>query len=139
VTQATLTAVRSALATQLAANITGLRAVANRTAQVVPPMAVIVPGGGTFMRYKTTLSGSADLTLRVVLLVAAADSSLGQDVMDPYVATTGTQSVLAAVQADDTLGGVVEYAEVMDATGYGLVNWAGVDYLGCSFTVVAGI
>lgn len=138
-TQPTLTQVRTALATQLSANITGLRAVANRTAQVVPPMAVIVPGAGTFMRYKTTLSGSADLTLRIVLLVAAADSSLGQDVMDPYVATTGSQSVLAAVQADDTLGGAVEYAEVMDAGAYGLLSWNGVDYWGCTFTVVVGI
>jgi hypothetical protein len=138
VTQATFTAARSALASQLA-TITGLRTASTRAAQITPPMAVVMPGAGAFLRYKTTLGGSADLVFRIVLLLAAADSSTGQDAMDPYLATTGTQSILAAVQADDTLGGVVEYAEVMDATGYGLVNWAGVDYLGCSFTVVAGI
>ena len=137
-TQATITQARSALATQLA-TIDGLRTASTRAAQITPPMAVVMPGQGTFIRYKTTLSGSADLVFRIVLLLAAADSSIGQDAMDPYLATSGDQSILAAVQADDTLGGVVEYAEVMDATGYGLINWNGVDYLGCSFTVVAGI
>lgn len=131
--QPTFSAVRSALASQLSARITGLRAVANRNAQISPPAAVIMPVTGPFVRYSTTFQGSADLTLRVILLVSEGDSSSGQDLLDPYLATTGTQSVYAAVQADPTLGGVVDSATVVEATAYGLMNWAGVDYLACHF------
>lgn len=134
-TQPTFSAVRAALAAQLSAKITGLRAVANRNAQISPPAAVVMPVTGTFVRYSTTFQASADLTLRAILLVAEGDSSSGQDLLDPYLATTGAQSVYAAVQADPTLGGVVDSAAVVEATAYGLMNWAGIDYLACHFIV----
>jgi hypothetical protein len=43
----------------------------------------------------------------------------------------GPSSVWAAVKADSTLGGTVQDADVTEATGYGLMNWAGIDYLAC--------
>jgi hypothetical protein len=46
--------------------------------------------------------------------------------------------VYAAVQKDPTLGGKVSYAAVIEATGYGLANWNGVDYLACSLILNIG-
>lgn len=138
-TQPTFTAVRQALATQLGNRITGLRAVANRNAQVNPPAAIVMPVTGSFIRYGTSFDGSADISLRVILLVSEADSASGQDNLDAYLATSGSSSIYAAVQADPTLGGVVQYAAVVEATAYGLMNWAGVDYLACHFVVNLGI
>jgi hypothetical protein len=138
VTQPTFTAVRAALAAQLN-TIAGLRATANRNAQISPPAAVVMPVTGSFIRYSTTFDGECDLTLRAILLVAEGDSTSGQDSIDPYLATTGAQSVYAAIQADPTLGGVVSWAALTEATGYGLINFAGIDYLGCHLIVSVGI
>lgn len=134
-TQPTFTQVRNGLATYLAGKITGLRASGNRPLQVNPPMAVVVPIQGSFARYSVTMDGEVDFTVRVILAVAAADSTAGEDVLDPYVATSGPQSVWAAVQADPTLGGVVSSASVTEATGYGVMNMTGIDYLTCQFIV----
>ena len=138
-TQPTLTAVRAALATQLSNQIDGLRASANRPAQINVPAAVVLPAQGTVMAYKQTFDGAADVYLRIIVIVSEADSSLGQDLMDPYLSAGGSQSIYAAVQADPSLGQVVDYADVIEATGYGPISWNGVDYLGCSFIVRAGI
>ena len=137
-TQPAFTAIRQALATRLG-SISGLRVVASRNAVVNPPSAVVMPGPGTFLRYSVTFDGQADPVLRVLLLVSEADSASGQDNLDPYLATTGPSSVWAAVQADPTLGGVVSGAAVMEASAYGLMNWNGVDYLSCQFTVAIEI
>lgn len=136
--QPTFPAVRRAVADYLAAHITGLRTTANRFLQVNPPMAVIAPQTGSLIRYSTTMDGETDYSLRAIILVSEGDSSGGQDLLDAYLSPTGTQSVYAAVQADPMLGGAVSYAVVVEATGYGLMNWNGVDYLACSLVLNIG-
>jgi hypothetical protein len=136
--QPTFTQIRQALAATLN-TIPGLRATANRNAQVNPPAAVIMPAAGSFIRYSVTTDGAADITLRAILLVAEADSASGQDNIDPYLASTGPSSVWAALQANQTLGGAVSYAELTEATGYGTINFAGIDYLGCHLIISIGI
>ena len=137
-TQPTFPAVRAAVATYLAANIPGLRATADRFLQVNLPMAVVVPQTGSLIRYSTTLDGETDYNLRAILLVSSGDSAMGQDLLDAYLSPTGSQSVYAAVQADPTLGGAVSFAVVVEATGYGLTNFSGNDYLGCSLVLNIG-
>lgn len=136
--QPTFPAVRQAAADYLASHITGLRTTANRFSQVNPPMAVIAPQTGTLIRYSTTMDGETDYSLRAIILVSEGDSSSGQDLLDAYLSPTGSQSVYAAVQADPTLGGQVSYCVVVEATGYGLTNWNGVDYLACSLILNIG-
>ena len=126
--QPTFTAVRQALAAYITTN-TGLRATADRFGSISPPMAVILPATGTFITYSDTMDGSCGITLRAVLLVSEASSTQGQDTLDPYLSVTGSQSIYAALQKDPTLGGVVSYAVIREATGYGVMNWAGMDYL----------
>jgi len=134
VTAPTFSAVRAALATTLTAQI-GLRATANRFAQVNPPMAVIMPVTGSFARYSVDFGGDVEYTVRAIVLVSEGDSLSGQDLIDGYVATTGSSSIWAAVKADPTLGGVVSSAAVMEATAYGLMNFSGIDYLAAHFIV----
>ena len=136
--QPTFAAVRAAVATYLANNIPGLRATPNRFLQVNPPMAVIAPQTGSLIRYSTTMDAETDYSLRAIILVSEGDSSGGQDLLDAYLSPTGPQSVYAAVQADTTLGGQVSYAVVVEATGYGLTNWNGIDYLACSLVLNVG-
>lgn len=137
-TQPSFTAVRKALAAFLTAQ-TGLRATANQQARVSPPMAVVLPMTGPVITYSVDMTGSANLTLRAMLIMSQADSASGMDLMDDYLATTGPKSLWAAVQHDPTLGGVVEWAVVRQATGYGVINHGGIDYLGCSVIVDIGI
>lgn len=132
-------AIRQALADTLQNGIPGLRATANRPLQVNPPMAVIMPGTGAVANYSASMDGEADYTLRAIVVVAPGDSAGGEDLLDPYIATSGAQSIWAAVQANQTLGGVVSYAVVTQATGYRLMQFSGVDYLTCSFIVSIGV
>jgi len=138
-TQPAFSAIRQALADTLSSAIPGLRATANRPLQINPPMVVVMPSQGPLATYSVSTDGQADFSLRAILLVAPGDSSGGEDLLDPYIATTGSQSVWAAVNADQTLGGVVSFAEVIQATGYGLMNMTGIDYLACTFTVSVGV
>lgn len=133
--QPTYTQVRAALANTLTVQIPGLRASANRAAQVNPPAAVVMPVTGSFAAYSQDFSGSLKFTLRVFVLVAEGDSSSGMDNLDPYIASVGPQSIWAAVQADTKLGGTVQDAFVAEATTYGLMQWMGVDYLAAQFLV----
>jgi len=144
VTQPSFTQVRAALAASLAARAvnadgSALRTTANRPLQVNPPMAVIMPVTGTLARYSISMDGETDYSLRAILLVAPADSTQGEDILDPYIAASGPSSIWGAVQADPTLGGAVSYAAVTEATGYGIMNFTGIDYLACSFIVTVGV
>lgn len=135
--QPTFSQVRAALATALAA-IPGLNTYAESAEQVNVPAAIILPVQGTFLRY-ATMDGALEFTLRAVLVVGRTDSSGGQALMDPFLAVTGPQSVLACLQANPTLGGVVSYANLAEATGYGPVAVGAIDYLGCHLIVSIGI
>lgn len=132
--QPTFTQVREALAARVGV-ITSLSVYDENAEQVNAPAAIIAPVQGTFIRYGTTFDGSADPALRVILLTARANSSGGQAAIDPYLATSGDSSVYAAIQADPTLGGVVQSAALTEASGYGVISWNGIEYLGCSLIV----
>lgn len=136
--QSTFPQVRAALAAYLAAHITGLRSTGNRFGQINPPCAVIAPQTGRIIDYGQTLDDETNYYLRVIMLVSEGDSAEGQDLLDAYLSPEGAQSVNAAVQADPTLSGAVSYAAVMQATGYGVMNWNGVEYLACSLIVNIG-
>ena len=136
-TQPTFAAVRAALATYLTSSI-GLRATPNRFAQINPPMAVVMPQTGSFIRYSTTLDQETDYSLRAIILVSEGDSLSGQDNLDAYLSPTGPNSVYAAVQRDPTLGGVVSFAVVVEATAYGLMNFQGIDYLAAHLVLNVG-
>lgn len=133
-----LAAIRVALANQLD-TISGLRAYANRSDQVDPPAVLILPIQGSFIRYGVAMDGSAEFSLRAVLVTAKTDSTSGQAAMDPFLDVTGSQSIYANIQANSTLGGVVQYAALMEATGYGPLTVGAIEYLGCHLVISIGV
>lgn len=125
-----------ALAAQITAQ-TGLTAFGTAPGQVVPPCAVLIPGVPA-ITYGRTFDGEVDLVIRLIVLVAAADDSYGQAKISPYIASSGTSSMLGAINADNTVGGAVEFAEVVDVNQYGFIEYAGQQYFGATFSVICG-
>lgn len=132
---ANVKAIRAGLATRLAT--TGLRAFATAPGQIVPPAAVIIPNRPAVI-FGVTMDGETTINLLAIVLLSAANDASGQDLLDDYVASSGALSVAAAVQADPSLGGTCEFAVVTQVATYGVINYAGQDYMGASFTVQVG-
>ena len=128
-------AIRTALADRLAT--TGLRAFANAPGSISPPAVVIIPNRPA-VNYGVTMDGETTVNLLAIALLSAANDATGQDLLDDYVASSGTKSIAAAVQADPMLAGTVEFAVVTQVATYGVVNYAGQDYMGASFIIECG-
>lgn len=125
--------VRSNLAGTVA-TIDGLRASAFIQPKIVPPMALISPGGG---RYDDTFAGSMTAEFGVLVLVSRADDRSAQARLDDYITPTGTYSVKAAIDADPTLGGSVGTASVIGWSDPAEFEVGGASYFGVEFTVEA--
>lgn len=136
-TRPAFSAVRQALAATLS-SIPGLNTYAEYAEQITPPAAIILPVQGTFITY-ATMDGAQDLSLRAVICVARSDSSAGQALLDPFLATSGTQSVFAALQADPTLGGAVDYANLTEVASMGPMAVGTIDYMAAHLIVNVGI
>src|SRR6266496_4990333 len=110
--------IRDALQTRIN-TIAGLQVYDTMPEQVVLPAAIVYPSPGTFLTY-STLDGAADLEFIVIVLVSSAVDDLAQDQLDNFLADSGALSIKAAVDADQSLGGTVDYASVGFAQNYGL-------------------
>jgi hypothetical protein len=130
---ASVTSIRSGLQTRLN-TITGLTAHAVVKGQIVPPAAVVEVESISFDA--TMGRGSDDFLFTVKLLVSASVTAEAQAKLDGYLAGSGaTTTVKGAVEADGTLGGVVHFARVDSVRQYGLIEYAGVQYVGCEFLI----
>lgn len=134
----TITAVRQALADTLATltTSTGLAVEthARLVGQVNPPALIVAPGEGTFLTYRTS-NVSHDLNLMVTAFLQWGEDQSADELLDEFLAISGTASVYATVDADPTLGGVVSSAAVLDAQGYGIRKYGEIDYLSCEWPV----
>jgi hypothetical protein len=133
----TLSAVRAALAAQLTSYLpAGVRVHQRLPDQLSPPAVVVRRQLTTF---DTTMGGqSNDLTLAVVVFVQLGSQRVAEDLLDEFVDAAGERSVYAAVNADPTLGGTVDFSQVTEAGPDELVQYQGVDYLSATLTVVTG-
>ncbi|MFC9088995.1 hypothetical protein [Nocardiopsis dassonvillei] len=134
---ASVSAIRRGLATRLK-TISGLLVYDFVRGSVTAPAAVIKPGvaGREAVTFDKTFGrGSDALVFVVLLLVAPASDQVSQDSLDAYMDGDGTKSVKAAIEGDETLGGLVSFAHVVSVREYGLVEWGGVQYLGAQFVV----
>lgn len=99
--------VRTAMAAALA-GVTGLTAYTRwpETCDADLPAAAPVPAR---QDYWQDMSGSSTLTVDVVVLAARASVGFiaGQAALDPYLDVSGAYSIKTALEADETLGGVV--------------------------------
>ncbi|MET8147622.1 hypothetical protein ACIBSW_06815 [Actinoplanes sp. NPDC049668] len=65
----------------------------------------------------------------------ASDGDLAHPLLRRFLRPSGPGSVKAALEADRTLGGLVDALVVAKRFGYGVYDVGGVDYLGARFTV----
>jgi len=96
------------------------------------PAALILPGD---TRYTTDFSADADYNFRIILLFSKADTPSAINKMLPYIATTGDQSVVAAIEGDTTLDSKAEDCKVITNLGIGNTVWGAVAYLSTEFQI----
>ncbi|MHB8409840.1 MAG: hypothetical protein ACYDHY_17435 [Acidiferrobacterales bacterium] len=131
---ASLALLRTGLQTRLQ-TIAGLRCydVVPDQAQLPAAIVMLKPP----LRYDQSMGGTAIWQFTVTLLVSRWDAARAQHAIDPYIDTTGAQSVHAAIEADRTLGGACDDATVQQVTNYGPATYAGVQYLAVEWLIEA--
>lgn len=136
----TLAQIRQALAKQIS-TIPGLVAATYVQGSPNPPVAVVLPATGDALDYTVTMPGSDDVIdahMRVVLAVGTVADQAATELLDGYLNPGGPQSVRAAIEADPTLGGVVDFAVATGAGRYMMLDWAGAEYLSAEVYVDIG-
>src|SRR6478752_3143532 len=123
---ADITAMAAGLAARIAT--TGINAVGYAPGAIVTPVAVVIPNRPAIL-YGQTFDGETTVNLLAIVLVSAANDNTGQLTLNAVVASSGAKSVAAAVQADPTLGGTCESSLVQQVSQYGLVEYAGQQYM----------
>jgi hypothetical protein len=142
---ADLIAIRNALAAQITAH-TGLAVLAQARDQVNPPVAVILPREPVIAYGATMdvhdLPGALTVNLQVIVIITdAAPVDATQRALDTYIGVGKSEtisSIPAAVDADPTLGALVDYTVCLSAGAYGRVEYAGVVYFGARIIVEIG-
>lgn len=129
---ATIAQLRAGLAARLR-TIDGLRVYEKIPDTVNPTAAVIVPDAGV---YGLTFGRNVDShSFTIQIVISRSNEAGGQDRLDEFISGSGAKAIIAAVDGDDTLGGVAHYTVVKGWREYGEYNLGGVDYLGCVFDV----
>lgn len=122
---ATLSAIRDGLKVRLA-TITSLHAYDVMPDSVNAPAAVVRPVTGD---YRGSLAGSPSVRFEIILYVPMARLDRAQDLLDSYLQESGASSVFAAIEADRTLGAVVEETHVPGWRNYDQRELNGQQYL----------
>lgn len=96
------------------------------------------PDNGTVVEFDTSMDGNAsdDMGFTLHLFVPRRDEKAAQDALDGYLARSGTSSIFAAVSGHTAASS--HFLEVLRARDYGGYKYAGEDFLGVQFDVVAG-
>ena len=129
---AELSTIRAAMGTALS-EVQNLRVRELIPALVVPPMAVVQPQD---IEYDLNANrGVNRYTFTVTVFVVKADDRSAQLRVDPFVSTSGTQSVKAALEADRTLGGQVDTLRVTNVSNYSSQDANDVLFLAVDFEV----
>lgn len=117
--------IRSALATSIA-SVSGLRVYGVIPGVINPPTAII---RRSRTDYATEFNGGDTSTFLVTIYLSSADVNASQVAMDEYLSRAGSRSVIAALRADTSLGGVCRSLVIPTVEEYGLTEVSGVNYL----------
>lgn len=108
--------IRTALASAVS-SISGLRTSAYIPDNVNPPLAVVMPER---IEYDLNARRGADsYTFSIMIIVSRSDERVAQRELDAYL--IGDRAIKAAVEADRTLGGVVNTCRVTEMRSYSSV------------------
>jgi hypothetical protein len=129
---ATLIQARQALAGVLA-GVDGFRETYPHFQLTVnPPCAIVEYPPGQFLSFKESFDDERTVQLAITLLVPRGQDRSSSELIDGWLEKSGPTSIFAAVQADPTLGGVVQSCAVTAAADYGTTAWSDTtSYLGC--------
>jgi hypothetical protein len=131
----TLTEICQALANRLGTLDDSLQKHYFPPAQVVPPAVVVSPGPGTFLLYGRTFDDDTDLELTVLIVAKGGQRQSAFEELYDYLADSGPRSVFACLEADPTLGGVVDSTAVLSAGGFGSYRFGELSYPGVEFAI----
>lgn len=132
-----LNAVFGGVVTRLS-TIPGLRVYATRPFTIDPPAAVL---SLEEIKYDTSM-GTGDGTDDIIMLAhifTQMGSDRGETQLYDYMEKTGPESVWAAIDADDSLGGVAHYASVVNVRAPGLAEYGGSMFYAATFEIVVGV
>lgn len=115
--------------------VPGLRCHPRMPGVITPPAAVVLRRE---TRYNPAVDIGSDITLAVRLYLPISNSEGSQDKLDDYLAPAGEYSLRAAIDADPTLGGTVQWAAAASAEAEGLVDIKGIDYISADLIVEVG-
>lgn len=128
---ATLTQLRNGIKAALG-TIDGLSAYAIEPASPKYPAAWIFPQR---INYHASYEGEMTYTLSVSVGVASTEIGHAQSNLDPFLAPSGAKSIVAALEADPSLGGVADSLRVVALTGYGARDLGGSTAIIATFEV----
>ena len=135
---AALTAIREAIAANLTANLaSGCQVSAYLVSSPVPPVLDVYPSLDQPIVYDRAMGrGQDDWRVTVRGRVALNMDEGAQRLLDKWLASSGTDSVKAAVEADPTLGGACSDLRVEECRAYQVFEDAGTAFLGAEWQVL---
>lgn len=128
---ASISEASAALKTKLA-TITGLRTFDYQPDAVHPPIAYCTIES---VEYHNAMGNRAVYNYIVQIVLGRAVDRVAQALMDEYASPSGAKSVLAALQADLTLGGVVESISVDRSASISPMSQGDTTFVTLDFTV----
>jgi hypothetical protein len=127
-------AVSTALKTALA-TITGLRTASIQPDQLNPPIAFPVLNSVSYHQSMGTTSALTLMEYTIFVIVGRYTDRTAHATLDSFLSPTGALSVRTALEADQTLGGVVSTLIVDQSTNISSVTSAEAEFLQISFNV----
>ncbi len=115
--------------------ISGLRVYTRRPGTAEPPAAIISLQS---IDYDMTFDKLED-SVFLITLFTQMGSDRGEDQLYSYMDKGGANSINACIDADQTLGGVVQYSNVTKVQTPGIATFAGMDYYAAAFELVVGM
>jgi hypothetical protein len=130
---ASISELRAGIKTNLA-TISGLRVSDFQPDNINPPVAIVFP---ISVNYDDTFQrGMQTYTFSVQVIVGRVSERTGQNSIDAYVSSTGTNSIKLAIESNKTLGGKAFDLRVTDMRNYGELLVGEVNYLSAEFVVL---
>ena len=130
---ASISELRAGIKTNLA-TISGLRVSDFQPDNINPPVAIVFP---ISVNYDETFHrGMQTYTFSVQIIVGRVSERSGQNSIDAYISSTGTNSIKLAIESDKTLAGKAFDLRVTDMRNYGELIVGEVNYLSAEFVVL---
>lgn len=130
---ATISQVSAGIATRLA-TIAGLRVFDYQPDNAYPPFAFV--GLTTIEYHKAMAGGAQNYTYSITVVTGRVDERSGQEELDAYASYDGAKSVRAAVEADRTLGGVVDTLIMSSSANVSSMSIGDNNFITLDFTMI---